>query len=153
MRYEPWKQATDTALGTLGDGRKVTPATVRRMACDADVAPVVLGSHSEILDVGRVRRLVTPAIRKALIVRDRGCAFPDCDRPPCWCDAHHTTPWMDGGITSLDTCVLLCRKHHVIVHEGQWQVRLGSHRHPEFIPPVFVDPLQRPQRNIYHHRA
>jgi hypothetical protein len=123
------------------------------MACDAELAPVVLGSHSEVLDVGRVHRLVTPAIRKALYLRDGGCCFPACDRPAIWTDAHHLTHWMDGGVTSLDGCILLCRKHHVTVHEGQWQVRLGPDRHPEFIPPTFVDPLQRPRRNVYHRRT
>ena len=153
MPFQSWQEAAATAMGTLGDGRKVTPETVRRMACDADLAPIVLGSDSEVLDVGRVHRLVTPAIRKALIVRDGGCAFPGCDRPAAWTDAHHRTHWMDGGITSLDTCVLLCRRHHVIVHEGQWQIRLGPDRLPEFIPPAFVDPLQRPRRNPYHRRT
>jgi hypothetical protein len=113
----------------------------------------VLGSHSEVLDVGRMRRLVTPAIRKALILRDRGCCFPTCDRPASWCETHHAVPWVEGGATSLDSCLMLCRRHHVIIHEGQWQVRFGPDRHPEFIPPVFIDPLQRPQRNPFHHRT
>jgi len=142
-----------TAMGTLADGRKVTPETLRRMACDAELTPVVLGGHGEVLDVGRAHRLVTPAIRKALHIRDRGCCFPGCDRPAAWTEAHHRIHWVDGGVTSLDTCLLLCRKHHVIIHEGQWQIRLGPDRLPEFIPPSYVDPEQRPRRNVFHQRA
>jgi hypothetical protein len=126
---------------------------MRRMACDAKVIPVVLGGEGQVLDVGRARRLFTGAIRKALIARDRGCAFPACDRPPRWCEGHHLQSWQAGGVTSVDNGVLLCRWHHRLIHEGSWQVRLGPDRLPEFIPPAYIDAKQLPRRNDYHRRT
>ena len=95
MPYQPWREATIEAMeaiGRLDNGQRVTPATLRRMACDAEVIPVVLGGAGQVLDVGRAHRLFTPAIRKALVARDVGCAFPACDRPASWCDGHHVVP-------------------------------------------------------------
>ena len=140
-------------VGWLDNGEAVSPAATRRMACDAKVTPVVLGGDGQVLDVGRTRRLFTGAIRKALMVRDGGCAFPSCDRPVRWTEGHHIQHWLDGGITSVDNGVLLCRTHHRLVHEGSWQVRLGPDRLPEFIPPSYVDPLRLPRRNQYHSRT
>jgi Domain of unknown function (DUF222)/HNH endonuclease len=90
----------------------------RRLACDASLTRVVLGPESQPLDVGRRTRLIPPAVRAALVVRDRGCTHPGCDRGPQWTDAHHVLHWADGGSTSLDNLVLLCRQHHRTVHEG-----------------------------------
>ena len=104
-------------------GAVIGAEAARRLACDASVTRVVLDPASRPLDVGRRSRVVPPAIRTALVVRDRGCAFPGCDRPPPWTDAHHVRHWADGGATSLDNLVLLCRRHHRTVHEGRW--RLG----------------------------
>ncbi len=90
----------------------------------------------EVLDVGRTRRLVTPAQWTALIVRDRHCTFPTCTRPPVMCHAHHLTHWADGGDTSLDNLALLCGRHHRVIHHTPWQIRLNPHdRKPEFLPP------------------
>jgi len=150
MPFEPWREATAEAVGELDNGQRITPQTLRRMACDSDVIPVVLGGAGQPLDVGRQHRLVTAAIRKALNVRDRGCCFPACDRPLSWCDAHHIVPWLDGGVTSLWNMLLLCRLHHRMLHEGHWQVRLGPDQLPEFIPPSYIDPQRRPRRNQYH---
>ena len=88
------------------------------MACDAKVIPAVLGGASEPLDVGRATRVIPPAIRRAVVLRDRTCRFPGCDRPQAWCDAHHVLHWSDGGPTSLQNLLLLCRAHHRSVHEG-----------------------------------
>ena len=84
------------------DGTELSPAAVRRLACDADIIPVALGTHGEVLDVGRAHRLVTPALWRALVCRDRHCAFPGCTRPPVMGHAHHLTHWADGGTTALD---------------------------------------------------
>jgi hypothetical protein len=62
----------------------------------------VLSGPSQVLDLGRERRLITGPLRRALVLRDRGCAFPGCDRPPRWCDAHHITHWANGGPTNLN---------------------------------------------------
>jgi len=111
---------------TLGSGVPIGPETARRLACDATIIPVVLGAHSEPLDVGRARRLVTPAIRRALIVRDGGCRWPGCDRGPEWTDAHHIIAWIFHGVTAVRNLVLLCRHHHVNVHEGRFKIRLDD---------------------------
>lgn len=103
-------------VGHTADGLLLDAGTVRRLACDADLIPVVLGTPSTPLDVGRTRRLATDAIRTAVALRDRHCSFPLCDRPPGWCRVHHITPWHAGGGTSLANSALLCERHHTIVH-------------------------------------
>ncbi|MBM9468258.1 HNH endonuclease signature motif containing protein [Nakamurella leprariae] len=138
-------------LALLDHGGPVRAGEIRQLACDAGIVPAVLGGASEVLDVGREHRLVPLGLRRALAVRDRGCAFPGCDRPPGWCDAHHVRHWADGGPTSLENTVLYCRHHHTVLHAGHWVVRLGADGHPEHIPPVWVDPHQHPRRNRLHH--
>jgi hypothetical protein len=122
--------------GILETGDRLSGWAVRKLACDADLIPGVLGSKGEILDVGRAHRLVTAALFTALILRDKHCAFPGCRRPPIACDAHHIVSWLDGGPTSLDNLVLLCRAHHTVIHNSGWQARLNPvDRRPEFKPP------------------
>ena len=118
------------------DGLRLSIAAVRRLACDADLIPVCLGTDGEVLDVGRTSRLVTPALWRALVARDRHCAFPGCTRPPVMGHAHHIIHWADGGTTSLDNLVLVCGEHHRVLHHTPWQVRLNPHDgKPEFLPP------------------
>jgi hypothetical protein len=74
------------------------------------------------MDVGRSSRVVSPALRKALKVRDKHCQWPGCERDASYCDGHHLVHWIDGGSTDLDNLVLLCRRHHRMVHEGHWQL-------------------------------
>jgi hypothetical protein len=99
--------------------------TARRIACDAAVTRVITDGRSQPLDVGRRTRTIPAAIRTALLVRDGGCVFPTCDKPPQWSDAHHLTHWADGGPTSLENLALLCRRHHRLVHEGNWKLARG----------------------------
>ncbi|MFD0820831.1 DUF222 domain-containing protein, partial [Micromonospora zhanjiangensis] len=132
------------ATGTLDTGEALTPATVRRLACDAGIVPAVLDGAGQVLDVGRQRRLFTGPLRRALVLRDRGCAFPGCDRPPRWTDGHHILHWSDGGETALANAVLLCRYHHRVIHRGEWQVRLAGDGMPEFLPPSWLDPTRHP---------
>jgi hypothetical protein len=111
----------EAAMQARGEAEHVgalSAETLRRLTCDAGVARVITQGHSEPLDVGRSTRTISPAMRRALVVRDGGCRFPGCDRPPGWCDAHHKVHWADGGETRLDNLVLLCRRHHRAVHEG-----------------------------------
>jgi hypothetical protein len=143
---------SQVGVGMLDTGTALTPAAVRRLACDAAILPAVLGGDGQVLDVGRQRRLFTGPLRRALTLRDGGCAFPGCDRPPRWCDGHHIVAWHDGGTTSLDNAVLVCGYHHRLIHTGQWQVRLAADGRPEFIPPAWLDPTQLPRRNHYHRR-
>lgn len=103
-------------VGVLGEAGTATAATIRRLACDADILPAVLGSRGQLLDLGRATRLVTPGQRRALWHRDRGCTYPGCSAPPWWTDAHHIEHWSDGGVTALSNLTLLCRRHHGAVH-------------------------------------
>ncbi|MEU1680333.1 DUF222 domain-containing protein [Micromonospora zamorensis] len=141
------------SAGVLDLGLHLTPETVRRLACDAAILPAVLNSTGQPLDLGRQRRLITGPLRRALVLRDRGCAFPGCDRPPRWCDAHHIHHWADGGPTNLNNAVLLCGHHHRHLHHNDWTVRLGDDGHPEFVPPAWLDADQLPRRNHYHRRT
>ena len=107
----------------------------RRLACDASVMRVVLEGRSQPLDVGRRSAVVPPAIRRAVIVRDRQCRFPGCDRPHTWCDAHHVIHWADGGPTTKENGAMLCGYHHRLVHEGGWRLEWGENGELLAIPP------------------
>jgi len=85
----------------LDTGEHITAETARRIACNALIIPAVLDTVGQPLDIGRSRRLFTGPLRRALALRDRGCAFPDCDKPPRWCHGHHLRHWAQGGPTSL----------------------------------------------------
>ena len=148
-----WEQLRDSVAGGLLDtGDRLTPAAARRLACDALIIPAVLGGHSQPLDLGRARRLIDGPLRRALVLRDRGCAFPGCDRPPEWCNGHHVRSWADGGPTSLTNAVLLCGHHHRVIHRGEWTVQIGPDGHPEFTPPHYIDRERKPLRNTIHRR-
>ncbi|MEO7124824.1 MAG: HNH endonuclease [Nakamurella sp.] len=137
--------SSGTALGSLagrrtpGQGTLLAPDTIRKVACDAHIIPVVLGGHGELLEQGRAERLFTPGQVRALWLRDRQCTFPGCDIPAAWCDAHHLVHWADGGATDLDNGALLCPRHHTIVHRDRmagavagsavvWDQRPNSYR-------------------------
>ena len=102
----------------------VDPETARRLACDASIRRVVMSGRSEPLDIGRRTSVIPAAMRRAVIVRDRHCRFPGCDRPHTWCDAHHVVHWADGGPTALPNLLLLCRRHHRSVHQGGFRLQL-----------------------------
>jgi hypothetical protein len=101
----------------------IVDQTARRMGCDAVCSTVEVDEEGMPMTVGRATRTVPPSIRRALVVRDRGCRFPGCDRPPAWTDGHHLVHWADGGETALENLVLLCRPHHRLVHEQGWTLR------------------------------
>ncbi|WP_431843412.1 DUF222 domain-containing protein [Calidifontibacter indicus] len=103
-------------LGVTDTGTGVTPDTVRQLACDAGILPMVLGSKNQPLNVGRKRRLVDNELRRAVIHRDKHCTYAGCDRPPVMCEVHHLIPWFQGGETSLTNSALLCDTHHRIAH-------------------------------------
>ena len=123
-----WETLTDGRLGRT-DGAftgPIHPEAVRQLLCDCSVSRVVTGPRGEVLDVGRSRRTVPPPMRRALVVRDDGCRFPGCNRPSGWCDAHHVVHWSAGGATALDNLVLLCDRHHHVVHEPGWTVKFDG---------------------------
>ena len=106
-------------------------ASVRRIGCDSKVIRVMLGAESQPLDIGRATRTIPNHIRRALIIRDKRCAFPGCDRRPRQCHAHHVTHWADGGPTSVDNLALLCGAHHRLIHHSHWTVKIVEGK-PEF---------------------
>lgn len=134
--------------GYLQTEAPISAATARRLACDARLVPLVLGNESEPLDVGRATYTPPLSLRRAVVARDRGCAFPGCDRPASWCDCHHMVHWADGGSTSIDNLCLLCPRHHTIVHTDGWKVFLGEDKRPWFVPPPWVEPDQEPRQHM-----
>ncbi len=125
----PVEDAGHTSFATTVNGEVLTPAQVRQAACDAQIVPMLLGTDSVPLDVGMGERFATGYQRAALAKRDGGCTFRGCGRPPAWCHAHHIRHWVDGGPTDLANLVLLCARHHTIVHrdgltatrvDGRW---------------------------------
>lgn len=146
-------QAAAAGAGLIREGEQLSAGELRRICCEAELLPAVLGAASEVLDVGRASRLVTPGLRVALGQRDGGCTFPGCDVPESACEAHHLTPWWAGGSTSLGNLSLLCHHHHALVEPAkfgtrdQWELRIAADGLPEFIPPARLDPLRRPVRH------
>ncbi|YCK82234.1 HNH endonuclease [Arthrobacter sp. D3-18] len=142
------------STGTATFTGPIHPNTIRKIACDADIIPVLLGTDSRVLDIGRTTRIFPPHIRKAITARDGGCAFPDCTIPAPWCEAHHTTYWSNGGTTSTHNGTLLCSHHHHLIHKEQWRINITTGT-PWFIPPPHIDPQQTPHRNHHHtpHRT
>jgi hypothetical protein len=123
--------AARRGAGELDHAGPVEVDAVRELACDASLMRVVMSGRSQPLDVGRRTPVVPPSMRRAVIVRDRRCRFPGCDRPHTWCDAHHVVHWADGGPTALANLLLLCRRHHRVVHRGRFRLELSNGR-PKF---------------------
>ena len=135
--HQTLRQGLDAkGVGVTADGTDLPPGVLRRLACEAEIIPAVLDTDSAVLDVGRLRRLVTPALWAALVLRDRHCTFPGCHRPPVMCHTHHLTHWTNGGKARLDNLALLCGHHHRVIHHTPWEIRLNAKdRRPEFRPP------------------
>lgn len=113
----------DQSALTQGEGRSDLPVeTVKRLTCDGSVVPLFENAQGEPLSVGRKQRTVTTAIRRALESRDGGCTFPGCNHKR-FVDAHHVMHWAEGGSTSVDNLLLLCDRHHRLVHEGRFMIR------------------------------
>lgn len=129
------------------DGVVVALPTVQRLLCGGTQTPILIGSTGQPLDVGRAQRLFTARQRVALAARDGGCRWPGCERPPSWCEAHHIEHWQrDGGRTDVDVGILLCRHHHLLLHDQGWSIaRAGRGPDHELIPPESVDPTRRPR--------
>jgi Domain of unknown function (DUF222)/HNH endonuclease len=115
----------------LEEGQPLAAETARRLACDASVIALREREDGSVLSLGRKRRTVSPALRRALAARDRGCRFPGCDRTR-FVDAHHVEHWARGGETSLANLVLLCRRHHRLVHERGYTLEVAADGGAEF---------------------
>ncbi|MCD2188235.1 HNH endonuclease signature motif containing protein [Actinomycetospora soli] len=149
LDYETLRQQladTSTALALLGDSTWIRPDTARRLACDADIIPMLLGSKGEVLDVGRKTRSIPTATARAVTRRDRHCAFPGCRRRARHSEIHHIIHWANGGHTEPDNLVCLCRYHHDLVHHSGWDVHMTDHM-PWFRPPTWLDPTRQPRHN------
>jgi hypothetical protein len=116
----------------------ISSKAVERLACDCSVTRILLDSESMVIDVGRAKRVVSASQGKALKVRDGGCVWPGCDRPATWTSAHHVVHWIHGGTTDLSNLVLLCYRHHWMVHEGEWQIVRADDGSIVTIPPTMT---------------
>jgi Domain of unknown function (DUF222)/HNH endonuclease len=114
----------------------VSSTTVERLACDSSIARILLDSESTVIEVGRSKRVVSEPARRALAARDGHCRWLGCDRPASWSAAHHVVHWIHGGTTDLDNLILLCHRHHWMVHEGNWQLVRGDDGRMVTIPPT-----------------
>ena len=138
-------------VGRVAGGRTLSAAVLRRWACDSGLIPAVLGTDSEILDFGRKTRTFSVGMRNFVVARDGGCVFPECDRPPSWCQIHHRIHWCDHGETSKENSHLLCEAHHHLLHEGGWTLTVGNDpdRTAGFHPPGGRAPLKGQRRPLF----
>ncbi|MET0135874.1 MAG: DUF222 domain-containing protein [Kibdelosporangium sp.] len=144
VALETLQKAVDETV--LPGETRLTVRDARRIACDAHVLPAVLGGESQPLDVAVPAYVVPAHIRRGLVLRDRGCAFPSCDRPASVCHSHHIRSWLKGGPTQLNNLVLLCGQHHRLIHRSAWAVELVGNI-AYFTPPGYVDPERKPRWN------
>ncbi|MET0903310.1 MAG: HNH endonuclease signature motif containing protein, partial [Acidimicrobiales bacterium] len=114
----------EEAPGRTLSGTPLPGLVVRKLACDANIHRVITDGLGSILDYGRATRSIPPAVYTSLVLRDWGCRFPGCDRPAEWCEGHHVWHWEDGGPTNLSNLVLLCSKHHHVIHLPDWRLEL-----------------------------
>ncbi|MFC0437667.1 HNH endonuclease signature motif containing protein [Kutzneria buriramensis] len=122
-------------MAEIQGGDPIDAESARRIACDSTTYRMIIDNNSAPINIGRSTRTIPNTIRRALIIRDKGCAFPGCHRRPRQCHAHHVTHWADGGWTSLDNLVLLCSTHHRMIHHSKWTVKIID-RQPVFTPPA-----------------
>ncbi len=144
-------QRTGAPAGDLEFSLPISAKAVERLACDCNVTRILLGAASAVIDVGRSRRLISPSQRRALKARDKGCRFPGCDRPATWTSGHHLVHWTRGGPGDLPNLVLLCHRHHWMVHEGRWQLVKTDDGKMLAIPPQLD--LTHPARSPGHQVA
>lgn len=141
----------DTLAARTGHGRieggtdPISFETIERHLCESGVIGVAFDGDGRCVNVGRDHRLFTKRQRIGLAARDGGCRFPGCERPPSWTEAHHIDYWgRDGGETNIDDGILLCRLHHLLIHNNHWQIRRDGAGY-SLIPPPEIDPKQVPR--------
>lgn len=134
----------------IDEGPHVSAETARRLCCDTSVVQLVEDPHGEPLTIGRKSRVIPPPMRRALRARDKGCRFPGCTHT-IFTDGHHIRHWADGGETSMKNLVLLCRRHHRLVHEGGFRCERKSGGEMVFRNPLgkrLGDATCEPQKNF-----
>lgn len=126
-----------------GQSAGVSIETAERAACAGGLVPILFDDDGQSVNLGRTRRRFTARQRDALAARDGGCRFPDCERPPSWTEAHHIREWRHGGRTDLADGILLCRHHHLLIHNNGWRIEREGGRY-RLIPPAEHDPARTP---------
>ena len=126
-----------------GQRSPISIATVERELCDRGTVVLDIDTTGQVINVGRSQRLFTARQRIGLAVRDGGCRFPGCERPPSWCEAHHIIPWSHGGRTDLADGILLCRHHHLLLHDNGWRVTRSESDY-FLVPPASLDQDRTP---------
>jgi Domain of unknown function (DUF222) len=120
------KELATGGPGQLVNGTPVPARTTEWLSCDSELHRIIMSGRSRVLDYGSSVRTISPALWAALVVRDRHCRHPGCDRPPSWCDAHHVVHFSKGGPTRSDNLVLACTRHHHLWHDQGWQLSLAG---------------------------
>ncbi len=133
LRALPGASAADMELSL-----PISARTVERLACDASITRILLGSDSMVIDVGRAKRTISGPARKALNIRDQHCTWPGCERPASRTAGHHLIHWVHGGTNEPTNLTLMCYRHHWMVHEGDWQIVRGEDGGMLTIPPTIT---------------
>ncbi len=120
------KELAGGGPGGLVDGTPLPAKAVEWLSCDSELHRIVMSGRSTVLDYGSASRTISQALWAALVVRDRHCRHPGCERPPSWCEAHHVVHFSKGGPTRLDNLVLGCTRHHHLWHDQGWQLELAA---------------------------
>ena len=141
--------ASRRGLAVTDHGRLIPVTEAFRMADQAAIWILVKDSKGVPLNLARTARIASLGQTIALAARDRGCSFPGCDRPPSWCRRHHVREWQDGGETDVGNLTLVCGFHHREFRRRGWSVTMVDGC-PEWTPPRWIDPEQRPVRNHLH---
>lgn len=139
------KRELDSGRGSgriEGQREPVSLDTVRRRVCSDGMLPILFDGVQPI-DLGRAERFFSARQKQMLAARDGGCIFPGCERPPSWTEAHHIHEWRHGGRTDVRDGVLLCRHHHLLLHNNGWRCLRRDDRY-WFVPPASLDPAQKP---------
>ncbi|TMG07807.1 MAG: DUF222 domain-containing protein [Chloroflexi bacterium] len=135
---ETLKGLAGAAGGEMEFSLPICATSIQRMACECSVTRVLLSQESVTIDVGRSKRVISSGLSRALKARDGHCRWPGCERSASMCDGHHLVHWINGGPTDLDNLVLLCRRHHRMVHEGGWQLIKTEHQKIVTIAPTML---------------
>ena len=144
-----WDQLKVKGFCELADGTKLTSAQIRRMACEADIIPMVMDTNGVCLDMGDAVRLATYNQRLALRATHATCAVEGCDMDFDWCEIHHLQPWEKGGLTDLDNLVPLCSYHHHLIHDCDTEPEVLPNRVLRVVPiPLTPAPQRRRPRDL-----
>jgi hypothetical protein len=149
VTIETTLDALRTELGKAGltCGTEISASQARRMACNANLIPIVMDGDSKILDIAPTRPLHDRSQRHVIAKRDGGCCWKGCDKPPAWCEVHHPEPYAQSGPTTVDNGALFCFLHHHLLHDADWHARMAPDGIIEVIPPARIDPHRRPLRH------